>query len=160
MAPNYSLKKSEKDPESTIRDGITVQPSDLTTGKDRRWIFYTRMLRIFGKQISAHEDNCLMESKMVELRERELEGKLKYLIDKGEDFEEFKKKNLNDYQDIMPIQDNYFHEKYDLHFDIDLLSESIVKYYNSVIFDEVSREKDTIESKICNLEYLIRYFAF
>jgi hypothetical protein len=160
LAPNYSLKKSEKDPESTTRDGITVQPSDLTTGKDRRWIFYTRLLRIFGKQISAHEDNCLMESKMVELRERELEGKLKYLIDQGEDFEEFKKKNLNDYQDIMPIQDNYFHEKYDLHFDIDLLSESIVKYYNSVIFDEVSREKDTIESKICNLEYLIRYFAF
>ena len=87
---------------------------------------------------------------MVELRERELEGKLKYLIDKGEDFEEFKKKNLTDYQDIMPIQDNYFREKYDLDFDIDLLSESIVKYYNSVIFDEVSREKDTIESKISN----------
>lgn len=150
MAPNYSLKKSEKDPESTTRDGITVQASDLATCKDRRWIFYTRLLRIFGRQISAHEDNCLTEGKMVELRERELEGKLKYLIDKGEDFEEFKKKNLTDYQDIMPIQDNYFREKYDLDFDIDLLSESIVKYYNSVIFDEVSREKDTIESKISN----------
>lgn len=149
----------ESEKVSTINNENSEQDFSCTKETEKKWVFYRELLKVISNHASKLTFFSTNDSKILTIREKELESKMKLLIEQEEDFDQFKKNSLffsEKNEDIKYLQDNFFREKFDLDFDLADFESSIEKYYNTIIIDELSLEKEELEAKINNFDFSIR----